>query len=63
MKYPNGRGAMGDSNSIKGVLDGTIDPSEISGDKKLYSMAERIYGREALEGWGLSLQSSLPRVA
>ena len=54
---------MEDSDRIKGVLDGTIDPSEISGDKKLYSMAERIYGREALEGWGLSLQSSLPRVA
>lgn len=53
MKYPNGRGAMGDSNSIKGVLDGTIDPSEISGDKKLYSMAERIYGREALEEMGV----------
>ncbi len=44
---------MGDSNSIKGVLDGTIDPSEISGDKKLYSMAERIYGREALEEMGV----------
>ena len=53
MKYPNGRGAMGDSNSIKGILDGTIDPSEISGDKKLYSMAERIYGREALEEMGV----------
>ena len=44
---------MGDSDSIKGVLDGTIDPSEISGDKKLYSMAERIYGREALEEMGV----------
>ena len=44
---------MGDSNSIKGVLDGTIEPSEISGDKKLYSMAERIYGREALEEMGV----------
>jgi len=53
MKYPNGRGVMGDSNSIKGVLDGTIEPSEISGDKKLYSMAERIYGREALEEMGV----------
>ena len=53
MKYPIGRGAMEDSDKIKGVLDGTIDPSEISGDKKLYSMAERIYGREALEDMGV----------
>ena len=53
MKYPIGRGAMEDSERIKGVLDGTIDPSEISGDKKLYSMAERIYGREALEEMGV----------
>ena len=53
MKYPIGRGAMEDSDRIKGVLDGTIDPSEISGDKKLYSMAERIYGREALEDMGV----------
>ena len=44
---------MEDSDRIKGVLDGTIDPSEISGDKKLYSMAERIYGREALEEMGV----------
>lgn len=44
---------MEDSDKIKGVLDGTIDPSEISGDKKLYSMAERIYGREALEDMGV----------
>ena len=53
MKYPIGRRAMEDSDRIKGVLDGTIDPSEISGDKKLYSMAERIYGREALEEMGV----------
>ncbi|MEC9147035.1 MAG: hypothetical protein VX660_04855 [Candidatus Thermoplasmatota archaeon] len=44
---------MEDSDRIKGVLDGTIGPSEISGDKKLYSMAERIYGREALEDMGV----------
>ena len=63
MKYPIGRGAMEDSERIKGVLDGTIDPSEISGDKKLYSMAERIYGRKHWRRWGLSLQSNRPRVA
>ena len=44
-EVPNGRRAMEGSDKIKGVLDGSIDPQEISGDKKLYSMAERIYGR------------------
>lgn len=44
---------MDDSERIKGVLDGSIDPSEISGDVALYSMAERIYGREALEAMGV----------
>ena len=53
MKYPNGRRAMEGSDKIKGVLDGSIDPQEISGDKKLYSMAERIYGRDALEEMGV----------
>ena len=55
MKYPNGRRAMEGSDKIKGVLDGSIDPQEISGDKKLYSMAERIYGRDALEEMGVEL--------
>ena len=40
---------MDASERIKGVLDGSIQPSEISGDEELYYMAERIYGRDALE--------------
>ena len=44
---------MDASEKIKGVLDGSIHPSEISGDTELYSMAERIYGRDALEEMGI----------
>ena len=44
---------MDASERIKGVLDGSIQPSEISGDEELYFMAERIYGREALETMGV----------
>jgi|TARA_B100001094_G_scaffold215365_1_gene209386 hypothetical protein len=44
---------MDASERIKGVLDGSIQPSEISGDEELYYMAERIYGREALENMGV----------
>ncbi len=44
---------MDASDRIKGVLDGSIHPSEISGDEELYYMAERIYGRDALEKMGV----------
>ena len=44
---------MSDSERLKGLLDGSIDPSEIEGDPGLYSMAERIYGRDALEEMGV----------
>ena len=44
---------MDASERIKGVLDGSIQPSEISGDQELYYMAERIYGRDALENMGV----------
>ena len=44
---------MDASERIKGVLDGSLEPSEISGDEELYYMAERIYGRDALENMGV----------
>ena len=40
---------MVDSDAVKRLLEGNIEPSEIEGSPALYSMAERIYGREALE--------------
>ena len=35
---------MSDSDRLKGLLDGSIEPSEIEENPELYSMAERIYG-------------------
>ncbi len=45
---------MSGSERLKGLLDGSIDPSEIEEDPALYSMAERIYGRDALEEMGVN---------
>ena len=45
---------MSDSERVKGLLDGSMDPAELEGDSELYSLAERIYGREALEEMGIS---------
>ena len=44
---------MNDSDAVKRLLDGTIEPSEIEGNPRLFAMAERIYGREALEELGV----------
>ena len=44
---------MDDSDAVKRLLDGTIEPSEIEKNPHLFSMAERIYGREALEELGV----------
>ena len=63
MKYPNGRRAMEGSDKIKGVLDGSIDPQEISGDKNSIPWL-RGYMEEMLwKRWGLSLQSNHLRAA
>ena len=34
---------MVDSDAVKRLLEGDIEPSEIADDPALYSMAERIY--------------------
>ena len=54
---------MEESDAIKRLLEGDIDPSEIEGDSRLYSMAERIYGAEALDEMGVSApEISTPEV-
>lgn len=53
---------MDDSERIKGVLDGSIKPSEISGDEELYYTAERIYGRDALETMGIEPPVKPPEI-
>ena len=40
---------MPDSDAVRRLLEGDIDPVEIEQVPELYSMAERIYGSEALE--------------
>lgn len=44
---------MSDPDAVKRLLEGNIDPSEIEDNPRLYAMAERIYGREALEELGV----------
>ena len=43
---------MSDAERVKGLLDGSMNPSELEDDPELYALAERIYGREALEEMG-----------
>jgi len=45
---------VSDAERVKGLLDGTVDPSELEGDPELYSLAERVYGREALDKMGIA---------
>ena len=44
---------MPDPEAVKRLLAGEIDPVELEDDAGLYSMAERIYGSEALEELGV----------
>ena len=44
---------MPDPEAVRRLLEGDIDAVEIEGDADLYSMAERIYGSEALEELGV----------
>ncbi|MGB1459677.1 MAG: hypothetical protein ACPG7N_05725 [Candidatus Thalassarchaeaceae archaeon] len=45
---------MSSPDAIRRLLEGEINPIEIEEDANLYSMAERIYGSEALEEMGVS---------
>ena len=53
---------MSDSERVKGLLDGSMDPTELEGDTELYALAERIYGREALEEMGVAAPERPPEV-
>jgi len=44
---------MPHTEAVRRLLEGEIDPAEIEADPILYSMAERIYGSEALEEMGV----------
>ena len=44
---------MSDTELMKKLLDGTLDPVELDNNPRLYVLAERIYGKEALEEMGV----------
>ncbi len=44
---------MPDSDAVRRLLEGEINPVEIELDPELYTMAERIYGSEALDEMGV----------
>ena len=49
-----GGSSLQDGEIISRLLSGNIDPAEIESDPSIYEMAERIYGRDALEGMGVN---------
>ena len=53
---------MSDAERVKGLLDGSMEPSELEDDPELYALAERIYGREALEEMGVTAPVRPPEV-
>ena len=53
---------MSDAERVKGLLDGSMNPSELEDDPELYALAERIYGREALEEMGVTAPFRPPEV-
>jgi hypothetical protein len=55
MKWSNTGANMNEAERLRQLLDGTIDPSELEMDAEFFHLAERIYGREALEGLGISI--------
>ena len=45
---------MNEAERLRDLLDGSMDPSELEAYKEYYKLAERIYGREALDEMGIS---------
>jgi len=45
---------MNEAERLRELLDGSMDPSELETYKEYYKLAERIYGREALDEIGIS---------
>jgi len=53
---------VSDAERVKGLLDGSMDPSALDDDAELYSLSERIYGREALDEMGVAAPVRPPEV-
>ena len=50
---------MNEAQKLRDLLDGSMDPSELESYKEYYKLAERIYGREALDEIGISSPQDL----
>lgn len=61
MKGSNTGTNMNEAERLRQLLDGSIDPSELEMDADFFHLAERIYGREALEALGISIPE--PKIA
>jgi len=46
---------MNEAERLRDLLDGSMDPSELEIYNEYYKLAERIYGREALDEMGISI--------
>ena len=44
---------MNEGERLRELLDGSMDPSELENYDENYRLAERIYGREALDEMGI----------
>lgn len=45
---------MNEGQRLRELLDGSMDPSELESYQEFYKLAERVYGREALDEMGIS---------
>ena len=45
---------MNEGERLRELLDGSMDPSELESYQEYYKLAERVYGREALDEMGIS---------
>ena len=45
---------MNEGERLRELLDGSMDPSELESYSEYYKLAERIYGREALDEMGIT---------
>jgi hypothetical protein len=45
---------MNEGERLRELLDGSMDPSELENYDEFYRLAERIYGREALDEMGIT---------
>lgn len=53
---------MNEAERLRDLLDGSMDPSELETYREYYKLAERIYGREALDEMGISTPKEAEKI-